>query len=86
MFTDSPHQMNVRYHTSKLLGPTPSPHPMIRERKKETSDFCKNKNEFLRSKKIARQQKYKIKKYFTFSLIIALGERGTGIKVLCAVT
>ena len=55
VFTDSPHEMNVRYHTSKLLGPTPSPHPMIRERKKETSDFCKN--EFLRSKKIARQQK-----------------------------
>ena len=32
-FTDSRHQINVRYHTSKLLNQPPSPHPMIRDRK-----------------------------------------------------
>ena len=33
VFTDSRHQINVRYHTSKLLNQPPSPHPMIRDRK-----------------------------------------------------
>ena len=76
------HQRTLTY----VESPRGPPLPPSNDKGTEKGNVRFFQKQFFAIKKIARQQKSKIKKHFTFFLIIALGERGTFQEGMRAVT